>query len=209
MVILIPIAISLIPGFIALLLISRKSFTLWLIALLGGGGWLVALMLRLPILSLLTQSPYYILIASLMAGVFEECIRFLILRLGIISKFSLRGFTSLGLGWGLTEALLIYAVPVYVSSMIFNYYGLLDLLPGALERNSAIIIHLSLTLLMSLRIGSIKLLILAVILHSLINYLAVSSLILLGNVWYVEGIIALISLSIFIPILHLRLKQHQ
>jgi len=206
-IILIPIAISLIPGLVALLLITRKSLTLWLVALLGGSGWLVALMLRLPILSLLTRNPYYILIASLMAGVFEECIRFLILRLGIISKYSLRGFTSLGLGWGLTEALLIYAVPVYVTSTMFNY-GLIDLLPGALERNSAILIHLSLTLLMSLRIGSIKLLVLAVTLHSLINYLAIFSLTMLGNVWYAEGVVALISLSIFIPILYSRLKHH-
>jgi uncharacterized membrane protein YhfC len=207
-IILIPIAISLVPGLTALSLIARRSPTLWLIALLGGSGWLVALTLRSPLLLLFTQNPHYLLIASLMAGVFEECVRFLILRLGIVSRSSLKGFTSLGLGWGLTEALIIYAVPAYMLGTVLNY-GLLDLLPGALERNSAIIIHLSLTLLMSLRVGSFKLLVLAITLHSLINYLAVSTLSILGNVWVVECLIAVISLSVFIPVLNLRLRRHQ
>jgi uncharacterized membrane protein YhfC len=143
-----------------------------------------------------------------MAGVFEECVRFLILRLGIVGRSSLKGFTSLGLGWGLTEALIIYAVPAYMLGTVLNY-GLLDLLPGALERNSAIIIHLSLTLLMSLRVGSFKLLVLAITLHSLINYLAVSTLSILGNVWVAECLIAVISLSVFIPVLNLRFRRHQ
>jgi len=142
-------AVALLPASVALATTSGRRVDLWLVALLGGGGWLAALALRAPVLaSLDPKSPASGYVASVLAGLFEESFRFAILRTELLRRSSTRGATALGLGWGLAEAALIYALPVLATSATRGY-GLVELLPGAVERNSATAVHLSLALLMS------------------------------------------------------------
>ncbi len=53
--ILVPILIALGPGFSALLFVSRLRINYWLNAILGGSGWLIALMIRFPLLALINS----------------------------------------------------------------------------------------------------------------------------------------------------------
>ncbi|MCS7128824.1 MAG: YhfC family intramembrane metalloprotease [Sulfolobales archaeon] len=199
----IPIAIALAPALIALAKVAGTKGINWVIAILGGSGWFLALILRIPILMAVPlPEVIYGYFASLMAGLFEETTRFLFLRIELVRSASIRRSIALGLGWGFIEALLIYAIPV---SLAVYQYSWIDLLPGALERNSAILIHLSLTLLLSRNPWSFKLLTASIIIHSAANITAITALYLLRNAWLVELVIAAFSALIFttiaIPIL--------
>ncbi|MEM0453994.1 MAG: YhfC family glutamic-type intramembrane protease [Sulfolobales archaeon] len=212
MEIIIPFLVAVLPAFTALTLVSRKDLKLWIISLFGGGGWMIALLLRQPLLLILTQSNiqyiYVAYIASFLAGVFEESFRLLLLRASLRKNTSIRTPLALGLGWGLTEAFIVYLIPVFIATNLIHY-SWLELMPGAIERNSAILLHTSLSLILSRDIKDIRLLLIAVVLHTLINSAAVTSMIILSNVWFTEALIALISLLTFILAyaLTLRLKN--
>ena len=196
MEVLVALAVALLPASVALATTSGRRVDLWLVALLGGGGWLAALALRAPVLaSLDPKSPASGYVASVLAGLFEESFRFAILRTELLRRSSTRGATALGLGWGLAEAALIYALPVLATSATRGY-GLVELLPGAVERNSATAVHLSLALLMSVNPGSLRLLAVAVALHAATNCLALASLNAFRNVWVVEGVIAVVAVAL-------------
>ncbi len=198
--VIIPVLASITPTLTALALTSRKDLKLWLAALLGGGGWIVALLLRQPLLLMLMQAgPLYVYVASFLAGVFEESFRLLLLRIGFIKDSRVRGALSLGLGWGLTEALILYVIPVSLTSSLTGY-SWLYLMPGAVERNSATLIHVSLSLLISRDVRDLRLLAAAITLHTLVNVAAVTSLKALKDVWAVEALIASMSLAVFLPI---------
>ncbi|MEM4659722.1 MAG: hypothetical protein QW741_04105 [Sulfolobales archaeon] len=193
--------ISLVPGFVMLARVAGRVSSAWLAAAVGGGGWLLALVLRVPLLVLLqnlTPGIIYLVAASVLAGVFEESIRSLVLRAAIL-KSGRGGSLALGLGWGLTEALLVYAVPVSLSASVYGY-DWVDLLPGALERNSAILIHLSLTVLLSKNPRSYRLLATSATLHSVSNLVAIVASLVLENIWLVELVIAMVSALLFVGI---------
>ncbi|MCS7108507.1 MAG: hypothetical protein RMH77_03025 [Sulfolobales archaeon] len=201
MSILIPILISSTPALIALTYISRRSLKLWLTALVGGGGWLIALLLRQPLLLLLMGlGNLYPYIASFLAGLFEEGFRLTLLRIKFIRELSRKGAVSLGLGWGFSEALNIYAIPVYFTSIMVGY-NWVDLLPGAIERNSAVLLHVSLSILLSVNPNDIRLLIASILTHTLVNIVGILSLMMLRDVWLVEAIIALTVLSVYLSIM--------
>ncbi len=196
----IPIAVSLAPGLAVLVRTAGRSRGAWVAAMLGGGGWLVALALRMPLLmSVRLQWVAYAVFASVAAGLFEEVTRALMLRAGFAREELPRRPIALGLGWGLAEALIVYALPVGLYAGALGY-GWIDLMPGALERNAAIAVHLSLTLLLSENPRSLGLLAAAVALHSAVNLAAVASLRLLENVWLVELVIAVIAIALLATI---------
>ncbi len=210
--IVIPILVSVLPGLVALIVISRPNRSYWLMALIGGAGWLIALIAREPILLLLGSLDLYprICLAAFMAGVFEEITRYLILKRFVSKNTDLYGALSIGLGWGLTEALLLYAIQVPLAATIYGY-NWTDFLPGAIERNSAILFHLGMTILIMLGIIgfiSVKVAVpLAIGLHTLLDIIAGITAIEIGNVWIVEGIIALIALVVVLPIIYYFLKE--
>lgn len=206
MEVVIPLLISFTPGLTILTLTAKRDVRLWLISLLGGGGWILALLLRQPLLIMLAGiGPSYIYIASFLAGLFEECFRLVLLRINFVSRSSLKGSLSLGLGWGLSEALNIYTIPALITAVMMGY-SWLDLLPGAVERNSATLLHVALSLLLSKNVRDLRLLLAAISLHTLLNVIGVTSLLVLKDVWLVEGLIALTSLLIFTPIAYSTLR---
>ena len=142
----IPMLISVLPGLLLLAAISRSGRGCWLAALVGGAGWLAALIAREPLLLLVESLGTYprICLAASMAGVFEETSRYLVLRYfaSVSRSRSVDPYTvlSIGLGWGLAEALLLYVVQVPLAVALYGYQWT-DLLPGAIERNSATAFH--------------------------------------------------------------------
>lgn len=193
---LVAVMIAVTPSLVALVVLGVRSRGVLLAALIGGGGWLLALLLRTPILAAVSGRGLQAAIAaSILAGIFEESARFLLLRALIASSSGgLKQAVGLGLGWGEAEAVLLYVVPV---ALLGRGYSILDLLPGAIERNSAILIHTSLSIIVYRSLPSLRVLGLAVAIHSAVNAVAVLLLYVLSNVWLVELAIAAIATALF------------
>ena len=210
--IIVPILISILPGLVVLTIVSKSNKNYWLMALIGGAGWLVALIAREPILIFIGSLGLYlrVCIASFLAGLFEEVTRYLILKYFISKNIDPYPSLSIGLGWGLTEALLLYAIQVPLAASIYGYQWT-DFLPGAIERNTAILFHLGMAMLITLGvIGLINAKIalsLAICLHTVLNIIAGIAAIKIENVWVIEGIIALIALAVVLPIIYYFLKN--
>jgi len=199
---LIPATLALMPAFIVLAISSKSDFQKWLIALIAGGGWFVALIARLPFLTLTAKlfQGNYVFIAlssSILAGVFEEPVRFALLKyVSKEIKLGLRELISFGLGWGLVEALIIY-----VFQAIFLQYGLgvewFKLLPGAIERNIATLFHTALTFIAAwVLVKGLKYIMIPVSLHALANIYANLMLQVTKDPWIIEGFIGLL----FVPL---------
>ena len=196
----IPILLAILPGLIALTVIAKRKLRLWLDACLGGGGWILALVLRLPILQFSAKAlnpTYSSLLAAFMAGIFEETFRYLVLKYRLFSKGNpCETVLSLGLGWGLTEAFLIYALQVPLSYAITGYDWTVYL-PGAFERNIAIILHVALTFIIAYSlVSNIKYIVLAVFLHGTVNSLIIPILYVTKDPWIIELLLALITVPI-------------
>ncbi len=181
----------------------RNHKTLWKAFFFGWGGWFLALIARIiplqvPALfladSLATDTMtllFYIAYASILAGLFEEGFRYIFLdqRKSLRSRGPLLFFA---LGWGIGEAIIIY-VPSMIALPFLTETApsLLEILPGAIERNIAILAHISFTFIVlrsvsSGKPGRKKFLILAMSLHAILNIVSVYTLILTQNAWLTE-----------------------
>jgi uncharacterized membrane protein YhfC len=193
--------IALLPGFIIFVFIARKTETMWLGAILGGVFWFAALLARTPLLliidvvallipptALLLYVAFALFFASLMAGLFEEGFRFLFLRWQPKFVETFKHALTFGLGWGLGEAIMVYALDVL--AIAFYYPLLIDLgitLPpepilmlnimfGAVERNLAILFHVAATTFVAIAVWHHKPLYvwLAITAHLLFNFIPIS-----------------------------------
>ena len=175
---------------------------MWLDALVGGGGWLAAYLLRLPVLiALTTLGPLArSIIASILAGIFEEGLRYLLMRVRMKSSYSLKRASAFGLGWGLTEALLIFCVNVPLAVAVTGY-GWLELMPGAVERNIAIIFHVAASCIIAVSLATARwpYMLIAVGLHSGVNMAGLAVMLTTRNPWVIEGVLALIVAVIAVP----------
>jgi uncharacterized membrane protein YhfC len=219
--------IAILPALLIFLYIARFKGSMWISALLGGVFWLVALLARTPILVALefwglTIPPtlYVIYVAiliflgALMAGLFEEGIKF-----GFLNKFpqfikTIKHALCFGLGWGLSEALLLYVLTVLTYGFFYELLITIVTLPpepvlimnfmfGAFERNVAILFHISATIIVALAIWHHRFLYagVAILAHFLFDFIP---LILLQFVFYlilpsiiasilVEGLFAILA----------------
>ncbi len=192
------IMIAVLPATVAAAVFAGRSRAAWLCFGIGATGWLVALLLRWIPLQLplyadasLGGSVIYFAYAALLAGIFEEGIRYVLIRkVGLLR--TARRTICMGIGWGLFEAVLLYAVNLAAAAYLLGYEtGFLDLLPGAVERNTAIVFHTALTLIVFKALESREYLLVAIALHALLDFLGVVSLYIFRlTVWQVEGVIA-------------------
>ena len=185
---------------------KMKSDTkLWTVFLFGWGGWMLAFFMRI----FLVQIPgavlsgqissntmiafAYILYASGLAGFFEEGIRYIFLstREEFTKKLKPLYF---GLGWGLGEVFIIYVPSIMFLHLSPVIPGFPDIMAGAFERNFAILAHIAFTFIIAKQVTSNaknkKYLVYAILAHTLLNVIAVSSLLFTGNVWFTEFITA-------------------
>lgn len=211
-------AIALIPALVLAGKLSGTKSKYWMFFLLGGGGWFIAMVLRVPLVNMVSSTmngaPLGIFLISALAGVFEEPTRYFLVKKIISSRSeNIRGALVLGLGWGYVEAVIIYVVSIAMYSIIRPDVTFLDLLPGALERNFAIIFHMAMCLLvLAASLRSIFLVLLAIFLHTMFNFTAVSVMIITENIFLTEATIlsfAMFSLLISIMILSKYLKTKQ
>ena len=191
--------------------------------IVGAVGWLVALLLRLPILTLVNQTGnlwLIIFISPLLAGVFEESVRFLLIR-KTIKPESLVGFVlSFGIGWGIGEILVLHTLSL-VNLMIiiaFNisvpgmpplpspdqlfYLGLL----GCYERWIAVAAHVAFTLIIIRAVPRRYTYLLAAVFgHFLLDFGVVIVLYLVKNVVLVEVAATILTAGLYLFLVYLRL----
>lgn len=179
--------------------------------------------LRLPIIQVvlpkydwyLTITLFYPVIYALFlgvsAGIFEEVFRFLGFKL--LMK-NIRGFLdgiSFGVGHGSIEAILLVGIPNLELLLTGKYLSLIgvnfsDVILAGVERGFTIVIHIALTLVILYGLNKRKniYLILAIILHSLLDFIVGLMGIYGVSVYLIEGVITLGAIISMIYILKLR-----
>lgn len=145
----------------------------------------------------LTLNAFYLAYASLLAGVFEEGLRYALMRSIARVRADLRRVLCFGLGWGFLEAVLIYAVSVLITTLLLGRrVTFLELLPGAVERNVAVMLHVALTLVVFRALTVKALLWVAIAIHALVDLTATLTFQVLNlPVWHVEGMVFAITLA--------------
>ena len=168
--------IAILPAFIIFLYIARFKGSMWLSAIIGGCFWLIALLARTPILvglefwALTIPPAFYVAFAAmmiflgaLMAGLFEEGIKYGFLKKAPRFIDTVKHALCFGLGWGLCEALLLYVLTVLLYGFLYEWLITIVTLPpepvlilnfmaGAVERNIAIVFHVSATIIVALAV---------------------------------------------------------
>lgn len=190
------------PFLAATIYLARFRGALWKAFVFGWAGWLLALVIRLVpvqvpqvllldrLQSDLTLALLLIVYASAMAGLFEEGVRYWFLRRWEGLRASRHALLAFALGWGVGEALVLYVPAVATLPLVqATPPALLDVLPGALERNLAILAHLSFTFVVLAALGRGKgLLALAMALHFALDFVIVAAFQLTGDIWLAEGL---------------------
>ena len=192
------ILLALVPAFSLFVYLARAKKTMWFVFVIGAVGWAVALVLRTPILGGISGFlrgasfadalvlPYIAIgIASLFAGLFEEGIRYVLVKKIQRIRADFRHVLSFGLGWGFGEALLMYALAIFAALYMQRGGSLtpMSLLLGALERNMAITMHVGLTFLIFRSMTDVRFLFAAIGTHFMINLVGVSLYMLTDNIW--------------------------
>jgi len=205
---LVAVLIALLPAFILFLFLFFSSWEnlLWVVFGLGALGWFLAFLLRiLPLQApvkiygpMFTLTLWNLAYASILAGLFEEGIRYVLMRKIWFIRQSFRHVTSFGLGWGFGEAAIIYVGTLISLWIIGKHFTFLDMLPGAVERNLAIVIHVALTFILIKAIVSLRFLWFAMGIHAGVDFLVTTVYrIYRLPIWEVETIIALIAIILF------------
>lgn len=212
-IVLIGIAVAILPFLALSVYVARGRGVLWKAFLFGWGVWLLAFLVRSPLLvvpqalfsglivSSVTLAILFGLYASILAGLFEEGLRFFILRRRKSLRIDRKSVLSFGLGWGVGEAIILYVPAVASIPLLADAApSITEMILGAIERNLAILAHVSFTFIVLRAFSRGKtFLALAILLHFALNAIAVSTLILTENVLLTEamiGIVVAISLII-------------
>lgn len=185
----------------------------WKAFVFGIAGWALALVLRivplqLPVAflgeALLTDVAILLAFgafASLLAGIFEEGIRYGLMRRVKSLRTTILAF---GLGWGIGEALLIYVPAIATLWVMGQAPPFLEMLPGAIERNLAIALHVSLAFIIAASLKNRKLLVLAIFLHFFANVVAITTATVTENVWLAEGFLGVVVMASVLIAMRLR-----
>ncbi|MCD6163946.1 MAG: YhfC family intramembrane metalloprotease [Candidatus Odinarchaeota archaeon] len=206
-------AIALTPILSVFIYKAGFKANLWLVFLLGGTIWFLALIARTPLLllhSIFPSDTIYFAYASILAGVFEESFRYFSMKKWEKFRESKTHILSMGLGWGFLEALIIYVfsiiliavfldlgtpiseLPSYTSPFDFFVSGL----AGAFERWVATLLHVSLTFLVFQALKKRTYLYLAITIHTVVDFVAVMASYLAQNIILTELVITAFALTV-------------
>jgi uncharacterized membrane protein YhfC len=189
--------ISFLPGLIIVIYLAKNNNAKYYAFLLGGIAWLLAFLIRIPLLNLIPDIGIVglILIASLLAALFEEIIRYFLLK---YFKNARENPIITGLGWGVTEAVIIYALNIAMLLLMNQAISFSDVVPGAVERLIITGFHTGLTLIVYKSLKDYKYLILSIFFHFFLNIVATITYSVFNfNVWIIELIILTITLITF------------
>ena len=199
---------------------AGKDKDYWRSFFFGSVGWVTALTVRyvpvhIPLIifpirlavNTFSTTIYYSYTA-LAAASFETGFRYLFLRrsknsyLDKNSSFNSKHVFTFGIGWGVGEALIVYSLPMIIILLFSSDpFSSSTIFLGSLERNLAIISHLSLTLIVSCSfVRGKKFLVLATILHFILDFVPIMTLSITENFWITELVVALISIIMILSV---------
>jgi uncharacterized membrane protein YhfC len=203
------IIVAIVPFLGITVYLLRGNKSLWKIFFIGWAGWFIALLIRIvpvqvpaavfggELQSSIIILLFYVAYASAMAGLFEEGFRYIILDQKRNFMANRRSIFSFALGWGIGEAVVIY-IPAMIALPLLSETvpSVIDILPGAIERNLAILAHIAFTFIVVKSLSEVAnrkaFLFLAMFLHFALNFAAVSTLALTQNIWLTEVVVALL-----------------
>jgi len=204
----IPVALAILPSLLTLAFLSKIDFRKWVLVLLGGGGWFVALVARLGIIAFISKTlkEYLIVgaISSVLAGFFEESTRYFLIKYAVRERerWSFKHLASFGLGWGFIEAVTIYVSQALYIGIVLHVEWF-NLIPGAIERNVAILFHVALTFLVAYIVRKEKsmLILVPMTLHAISNIYAVVVFSFIRNPWLTEFFVSLVLIPVSVTII--------
>ena len=217
------IILALLPWSIYFIYYSRLKTNYIEMFIVGAVGWFVALLLRLPLVTWVNQTGNLLLIviiSPLLAGIFEETIRFLLVR-KTIKPEALAGLVlSFGIGWGIGEILLLHTLTLInlmiVIALNINVPGMATLPPpdqlfytgllGCYERWIAVSAHVAFTFIVFKAIPKkYTYLTIAILGHFFLDFGTVVTLYLFKNVVLVELIATAVTVFLYLILLYLKL----
>ncbi len=196
--------IAVVPGFVALCWMAGRNGFKWFAALVGGFGWFLALLLRypvfIPMVIYMGATSVVGYIQAGLAGVFEEPVRYFVIKYFYRETREKRIVYCIGLGWGLMEALVLYVLNVLVTYMMGTSLILDNLVAGAIERNVALLFHVAAAMIIFSGIrrnNSAGYLLLAIMLHGVLNITALYLLHVITCPFILEGVLGFFVTVIF------------
>lgn len=147
----------------------------------------------------------YIFLLSFTAGLFEECGRFIMMKL-FIKKANIKTAIAFGVGHGGIEAILFVGVALIMTNPIL--IDTQSLFMSGLERLSAMIIHVTFSVLVYKAVYHAKRwnVLIAILAHTLVNFISVYLMMNGVNLWIVEGILIVMAM-IGLAIVHLNWRM--
>jgi len=200
MVIWLAVLIALVPSLTLFIFIARKKKLMCLAFTLGSFGWIVSFYARLPILLILPRivgsGILFFAITALLAGVFEEGLKFGFVKKIKYLRVDWKHALSFGLGWGIIEAIIVITTGILATFCIQGYGISSNLLVSAVERNFAILFHVAMTFIIYKAVTSSKLslVFIAVTIHAIVDFISMMlHQVLRLPSWYVEAIILIMA----------------
>jgi len=188
---LIGVLLSVLPSILLCFYFARKNKIYWQAFFLGCLGWFIASFRSIFIFSI--QNTYFLIfISSVLAGVFEESIRYLFFKCTNQPK---KNPLLFGLGWGFFEALQIFALTILMYVFLNQPVSFTNSLIGAFERNTATIFHVSMSFFIFKALKNKKFLCFAIFSHFIYDFFATYSYLILNfDVLFLELLLFIISL---------------
>jgi uncharacterized membrane protein YhfC len=192
--------VALVPSLILFIFIAKKRKLMWLAFILGSFGWIVSFYARLPVLLILPRivgsGILFFVITALLAGVFEEGLKFgFVKKIKFLSVYWKHVF-SFGLGWGIVEAIIVITTGV-LAALYIQMYGISsNLLVSAIERNFAILFHVAMAFIIYNAVTSSKLslVFIAMTIHATVDFVSMMlHQVLRLPSWHVEAIILILA----------------
>lgn len=147
--------------------------------------WFITFSYAYPIL--------FVFLLSLSAGVFEEIARYLIMK-KFLKSMTKKHAVLFGLGHGGIEAFLLVGIPAILN---ISQFLTVDVVYAGIERISAIMIHCALSIMVFKAVSykSTNYLFVAILVHTLFNFLAIIALRQGMSLWMLEGMLFVGALS--------------
>ncbi|MCD6515657.1 MAG: YhfC family intramembrane metalloprotease [Candidatus Odinarchaeota archaeon] len=170
---------------------------------IAGAGWLVALVLRFPILygaSFILDLLMYYVMSAILAGVFEEGFRYILAKKLTLDERTNGEILSFGIGWGVFEVWIVHTLSLATLLMLIlmniSFPGMTRIPPpeqlfisgmaSVIERWIAVSFHIIATLVITKALLNKNYLWIAIILHSVLDLIAVLSGFIGLNIWLIE-----------------------
>lgn len=194
------------------LCLSKKQKRLWISFLTGMLAFVISqMLLRIPLLSFLSTQAYfsiftlmhpilYILLLAFSAGLFEEIARWIGFTCIKKKYCTIYDALAFGFGHGGVEAMLLVGIP-----MLSVHVDVISVLLACGERLIAIAFHVAMSIIVwyGVKEGKKRYIILAIILHMVLDSYAVFA----NLVWIVEGYILILTIIVWIVLSQTIIKR--